>query len=165
MRIAKQLVLVLLGALFWTSLSGVARAQPPKLSSSFFEAECDFNHKTQLSSCPGDPSEFPPGAKCYSCTIGDGKPGDCLAYCDGEDGGTCHCEAEEVCEAQGSVTSGGGCELHSSGDSESSHAVLIETAPSQNGWECSWRSHGSSGDEGGSLSVDAYVSCVGISGD
>jgi hypothetical protein len=150
---AKQLGLLFLVAVLWVSLRGAAGAQVlPTLTSSFFEAECNISHKTQLSSCPGDPSEFLPGTKCYSCSIGDGKPGDCLAYCDGEDGRDCHCEAEEVCPA-GSVVSGGGCELHSSGDSV---AQLTETSPSASGWECSWRH------EEGSLNVDAYVSCVGI---
>jgi hypothetical protein len=145
----KQLGLLFLVAVLWASLGGVAGAQQT-VTSSFFEAECNISHKTQLS-CPKD-FEFLPGTKCYSCSIGDGKPGDCLAYCNGEYGGSCHCEAEEVCPA-GSAVSGGGCELHSSGDSV---AQLTETSPSASGWECSWRH------EEGSLIVDAYVSCVGL---
>jgi hypothetical protein len=170
MSIAKTLGLLgllVLMAVCLTSLSGVAGAQPT-LTSSFFEAECVISRDNQLSSCPGDPSEFLPDTKCYPCSIGDGKAGDCLAYCDGENGGSCHCEVEEACENQGSVTSGGGCEQHSSGgggDHGSSLAQLTETAPSQHGWECSWTNKRSDGEGGSSsLTVDAYVSCVGLNG-
>jgi hypothetical protein len=70
----KQLGLLFLVAVLWASLRGIAGAQQT-LTSSFFEAECVINHSTQLRSCPGDPTEFLPGTKCYSCSIGDGNRG------------------------------------------------------------------------------------------
>ena len=149
MRKAAQLVLFFGSAWLLTSLwlPGFARAA---LTTNFSEGECSFSSSNRTACPTGDDETFI-NATCYKCSIGDGKPGSCLAYCDSEDGGTCHCEVEETCP-EGAVISGGGCELHSGS------VNLIETAPSANGWECSWSKNErfSPGPD-----VDTYAVCVG----